>query len=63
MDQTDYQESRKGSQIETCTTVAFTATLHDHLVGEEFMVDYLLYHLNQVESLNRKLPHLLKVYI
>jgi len=27
--------------------LALCSTLHDHLVGEEFMVDYLLYHLNQ----------------
>ena len=24
-----------------------TATLHDHMVGEEYMADYLLFHLNQ----------------
>ena len=33
----------KGSSI----LIYFTATLHDHLVGEEYMADYLLFHLNQ----------------
>ena len=27
--------------------IYFTATLHDHMVGEEYMADYLLFHLNQ----------------
>ena len=29
-----------------------TATLHDHLVGEEYMADYLLFHLNQTSRFN-----------